>query len=151
MWGRHFTIKTDHQPLKYLLEQKVSTFSQHTWLAQLMMYDFDIMYQKRVENKADDALSRVPSQRLSCMALSCISPTLYQQILQTYEKDEAIQRVVREMQRDPKSHKNFTYEQDQLRRKGRTIVGNDAAIQNQILELFHSSGLGGHSGVHATY
>ena len=58
---RHFIIKTDHQPLKYLLEQKVVTPSQHVWLAQLMAYDFEIMYKKGSENRVADALSRVPS------------------------------------------------------------------------------------------
>ena len=77
--GRHFIIRTDHQPLKYLLEQKVSTPSQHTWLAQLMAYDFEIVYKKGAENRVADALSRVPSQEISCMALSSISPTLYHQ------------------------------------------------------------------------
>ena len=149
--GRHFVIQTDHQPLRYLMEQKVSTPSQHTWLAQLMSYDFEIVYKKGAENRAADALSRTPSQELTCMALSCIEPTLYQQILQTYEADESIQRILKELQADPQSHKNFTYEQEQLRRKGRVVVGNNAALQQQILELFHSSGLGGHSGVHATY
>ena len=31
--GRHFTIRTYHQPLRYLMQQKVSTLSQHMWLA----------------------------------------------------------------------------------------------------------------------
>ena len=79
--GRHFIIKTDHQPLKYLLEQKVVTPSQHVWLAQLMAYDFEIMYKKRSENRVADALSRVPSQELACLALSSISSTLNQQIM----------------------------------------------------------------------
>ena len=59
--GKHFTIKTDHQPLKYLMEQKVSTPSQRTWLAQLMSYDFDIVYKKGAENRVVNVFSRVPS------------------------------------------------------------------------------------------
>ena len=59
--GRHFVIKTNHQPLKYLIEQKVNTLSQHTWLAQLMTYDFEIVYKKKVKNRAADALLRMPS------------------------------------------------------------------------------------------
>ena len=31
------------------------------------------------------------------------------------------------------------------------MVGNDERIQAQILELFHNSGLDGHSRIHATY
>ena len=76
--GRHFVIQIDHQPLRYLMEQKVSTPSQHTWLTQLMSYDFEIVYKKGAKNRAADALSRTPSQELTCMALSCIEPTLYQ-------------------------------------------------------------------------
>ena len=41
--------------------------------------------------------------------------------------------------------------QGQLRRKDRLVVGKDVTLQLQLLELFHSSGLGGHLGIHATY
>lgn len=33
---RHFIIKTDHRSLKYLLEEKILTPLQHTWLAKLL-------------------------------------------------------------------------------------------------------------------
>ena len=94
-----------------------------------MSYDFKIVYKKGAKNRAADAFSRTPSQELTCMALSCIEPTLYQQILQTYEADESIQRILKELQADPQSHKNFTYEHEQLRRKGRVVMGNNTAIQ----------------------
>ena len=77
--GRHFIIRIDHQPLKYMLEQKVSTPSQHTWLAQLMTYDFEVVYKRGKENRATNALSRIPSHELSCTVLSSISSDLYQQ------------------------------------------------------------------------
>ena len=106
--GRHFIIRTDHQPLKYLMERKVSTPSQHTWLAQLMSYDFDIVYKKGRENGVADALSRLPSQEISCMALSSMSPLLYQQVVDSYGEDEGIQKLLQELQQDPTSHKNFS-------------------------------------------
>ena len=95
--GRHFIIRTDRQPLKYLMEQKGSTPSQHKWLAQLMMYDFDIIYKRGNENKVANALSRMPSQQLSCMALSSMSHTLYQQVLNSYENDEHVQKIIAEL------------------------------------------------------
>ena len=149
--GRHFIIRTDHQPLKYLLEQRVTTPSQHIWLGQLMSYDFDIVYKKRSENRAADALSRFPSHEILCLAISSISSTLNQQIFQSYESDAGIKKIITDMQKDPTSHINFIWEDGQLRRKGRLVVGKDPALQSQIMTLFHSSGLGGHSGVHATY
>ncbi|KAJ7946901.1 Ty3/gypsy retrotransposon protein [Quillaja saponaria] len=41
-------------------------------------------------------------------------------------------------------------QQDQLRRKGRLVVGADEVLRKELLELFHSSPGGGHSGMYAT-
>ncbi|KAK4390036.1 Retrovirus-related Pol polyprotein from transposon [Sesamum angolense] len=56
--GRHFTIQTDHQSLKYLLEQRISTSSHQKWLSKLMGYEYTINYKKGKENVVADALSR---------------------------------------------------------------------------------------------
>jgi len=51
---RHpFTIKTDHQSLKFLLEQKIGTPMQQRWVSKLLGYDFLVEYKK-----VADALSR---------------------------------------------------------------------------------------------
>ncbi|XP_071927614.1 uncharacterized protein [Coffea arabica] len=39
--GRHFIIKTDHQSLKYKMEQRVHTPLQQKWIAKLMGYDYE--------------------------------------------------------------------------------------------------------------
>ena len=57
-----------------------------------MSYDFDIVYKKMITNIAADALLKVYSQELTCMALSSISPILFQQILDLYEKDPDCKR-----------------------------------------------------------
>ena len=149
--GRHFTIRTDHQPLKYLLEQKVSTPSQHIWLAQLMAYDFDIIYKRGAENRVADALSRISFSEILCLAVSSVSADLNKQILKSYEKDPGVMKIIKDLEQNPVSHKNFTWEGGQLRRKGRLVVGKDTELQEQILLVYHFSGLGGHSGMHATY
>ena len=107
-----------------------------------MTYDFEVVYKKRKENRATDALLRISSQKLSCMALSSISHVLYQQVLSSYEKEKGIQKVLQDLQQDPQSHKNFTNNQRQLRKSGRMVDGNDEAIQKCILELFHTLGFG---------
>lgn len=40
--GRHFIIKTDHQSLKYLLEQQLHNDSQFKWLSKLIRFDYQI-------------------------------------------------------------------------------------------------------------
>lgn len=56
--GSRFTIRIDHQSLKYLLEQRVDTPAQKKWLTKLMGYDFIVEYRSGRENMAADALSR---------------------------------------------------------------------------------------------
>ncbi|KAJ7961759.1 Ty3/gypsy retrotransposon protein [Quillaja saponaria] len=56
--GKHFTIKTDHQSLKYALEQKECNPVLQKWLSKLMGLDYEIVYRKGKENVAADALSR---------------------------------------------------------------------------------------------
>ncbi|KAJ8631092.1 hypothetical protein MRB53_024415 [Persea americana] len=56
--GRQFTVRTDHQSLKYLWEQCIATTAQQKWLVKLMGYDFVIEYKKGNENSVADALSR---------------------------------------------------------------------------------------------
>jgi hypothetical protein len=50
LWRRHFTIKTDHVSLKYLLARKVSYPSQHIWLAKILGFNYNIEYRKGKEN-----------------------------------------------------------------------------------------------------
>ena len=123
LMGRHFTIRTDHKPLKYLMEQKVTTPSQHLWLSQLMAYDFDITYKQGSENGAADALSRVPSHELLCLAISSVSADLNKQICNSYAGDPGLQKIIKELTQNPASHMNFTWEKGLLRRKGKVVVG----------------------------
>lgn len=40
LWGRRFTVKTDHYSLKYLLDQRLATIPQHHWVGKLLGFDF---------------------------------------------------------------------------------------------------------------
>jgi hypothetical protein len=57
--GNTFTVGTDHQALKFLLEQKIGTPSQQRWLSKLIGYDFIIEYKSGSDNCVADALSRL--------------------------------------------------------------------------------------------
>jgi hypothetical protein len=56
--GHSFVVRTDHQALKFLLEQQVGTSTQQRWLSKLLGYDFVIEYKQGRDNKVADALSR---------------------------------------------------------------------------------------------
>ena len=55
--NHHFVVKTDHQSLKCLLEQRLTTPTQQAWMAKLMQYDYVVQYKQGKENIAADALS----------------------------------------------------------------------------------------------
>lgn len=67
-----FIIKTDHQSLKLLLEQRMTTFLRQKWLSGLLGYDYSIVYKKRVEKRVVDRLSRVFEGTESCNVLSLL-------------------------------------------------------------------------------
>ena len=56
---RKLTIISDQKALKFLLEQREVQPQFQKWLTKLLGYDFEILYQLRLQNKAADALSRM--------------------------------------------------------------------------------------------
>nr|CAB3494457.1 unnamed protein product [Digitaria exilis] len=58
LWGRRFTIRTDHYSLKYLLDQRLTTIPQHHWVGKLLGFDFTVVYKPGATNIVADALSR---------------------------------------------------------------------------------------------
>ena len=67
--GNKFKIKTDHNNLKYFLEQKEFNERQQKWVNKVQAYDFEIEYVKGKNNVVADALSRRPAS-LSLMSIS---------------------------------------------------------------------------------
>jgi len=58
VWGRKFTLYTDHRPLTYIHEQKELPQIITNWKATLLNYDFDCVYRPGLLNVIPDALSR---------------------------------------------------------------------------------------------
>ncbi|XP_039308185.1 uncharacterized protein LOC120358336 [Solenopsis invicta] len=60
LYGRKFTLVTDHQPLTWLHRVKDPTSRLARWRLKLEEYDYDIVYKKGTSNNNADALSRNP-------------------------------------------------------------------------------------------
>jgi hypothetical protein len=61
---RPFIIRTNHCSLKHLLDQRLSTIPQHTWVSKLFGYSFQVQYKAGTQNTASDALSRRDEQEV---------------------------------------------------------------------------------------
>jgi hypothetical protein len=71
--GQRFQIKTDHQSLKYFLEQCISSPEKQKWVTKLFGYDYGIIYKKGKDNVVADKLSRKYEEG-SLFSLSFIVP-----------------------------------------------------------------------------
>ena len=61
LWGApKFLVKTDNNPLTYILTTAKLDATGHRWLAALAAFDFDIQYVPGTSNKDADGLSRIP-------------------------------------------------------------------------------------------
>lgn len=84
--GSKFTVKTDHNSLRYFPEQKELNERQQKWVSKIQAYDFDIEYVKGKNNIVADALSRRPVVR-DCYITSEISTDWRSQLLVEYSKN----------------------------------------------------------------
>jgi hypothetical protein len=80
LMGQRFQIKTDHQSLKYFLEQCISSLEQQKWVTKLFGYDYEIIYKKCKDNMVANALSRKYEDEGSLFSLSFIVPNWLQAI-----------------------------------------------------------------------
>jgi hypothetical protein len=78
--GQCFQIKTDHQSLKYFLEQRISSQEQQKWLTKIFGYDYEIIYKKGKANVVADALSQKYEEEGSLFSLSFIIPDWLQAV-----------------------------------------------------------------------
>lgn len=132
------------------MEQTIHTNSQLLWLTKLMPFDYNIEYKKGIENKVADALSRVTGAELLALVISNTNSDILQAIVDSWVMDIELKTLIERLKVDPTVCKQFTWQQNQLRRKGRLVGGKVYELRRQIMTLWHSSPQGGHSGVEAT-
>nr|XP_027108798.1 uncharacterized protein LOC113728610 [Coffea arabica] len=151
--GYHFIIKTDHQSLRYLLDQKLTTALQHKWFTKLLGLDYEIQYKKGVENKVADALSRLYEKGQphitttgSCLALTTVKPNWILELQGSYLSDDHCKDIISQLLLDPSSHPGYEWNSDLLKYNGRIYVGSTNGLRARIIQALHSSAIGGHSG-----
>ncbi|GKA27304.1 transposon ty3-I gag-pol polyprotein [Tanacetum coccineum] len=133
---RRFKIKTNHISLKYLMDQRMSTPTQLKWLPKLMGFDFAIVYKKGVDNVIADALSRLhnPVALLSIIGTTTVTTDLYNRIVDSWEQDQTLKALISKLKLSSNTHGYYTWHNQQLRRKGKLMVGNNEAVRTELLQ-----------------
>ena len=58
LFGKTFTVRTDNNPLTYMLKSAKLDAAGNRWVAALNDYNFDIIYRSGIHNTDADGLSR---------------------------------------------------------------------------------------------
>ena len=154
--GRSFVIKTDHQSLKYLLEQKIGTPAQQKWITKLLGYAFIVEYKHGKENLVANALSRREATGdvdVACgkegtlCIISFPTPNWLDDLKASYITDPTIQQTIQALKSGQNVPVGFTICNDFLFYKGRLFLGSSPqTLKTLVLQQIHDSPLGGHSG-----
>ena len=126
--GNHFIIRTDHQSLKHLLDQRLNTAIQHKWMTKLLGLDYKIEYKKGVDNQVANALSRrhtaVRQEELGfCVAIIFVQPGWMEELQKSYEGDIQSQDIMSQLTLDPNSHADYILLDGILKYQGKIYVG----------------------------
>lgn len=145
MLGQKFVVISDQKALKFLLEQREVQPQFQKWLVKLLGYEFKILYQLGLNKKAANALSRIPPR----VELRILPPPALLDISVMQKKVEAnkvLQEIVERLKQDPSNVPKFSCEHGRLLYKGRLVLSSSSSLIPSLLQTYHDSMMGGHSG-----
>jgi hypothetical protein len=143
-----FIIKTDHKSLCCLEDQVLHTELQRKAMTKLIGLQYKFQYNKGVDNTPADSLSRIGHV---FHAISVVQPTWMQEVVNSYVVDPTAQQLLRELAVSGHNAQGYTMQDGLIYFHGKVWVGANVGLQTKIITAFHSSALGGHSGIQVTY
>ena len=140
LYGRRFTVYTDHKPLEWLMNIKEPTGRLMRWSLLLQEYDIAIGYRPGKMNQNADSLSRAPLNHIA----TPVSLGRHK-FKEEQEKDEYCQRVRRTLEKKG-SRSNFIIRDDGLigTSDGRVLV--PLSLRLNVLRRLHDHKLAAHLG-----
>jgi hypothetical protein len=88
---------------------------------------------------------------MTIQACSAVQPTWMQEVLNSYATDPAAQSRLTQLAIASPDEHGYELSQGIIRFQGRVWIGANAALQTKLIAALHSSAVGGHSGIQATY
>jgi hypothetical protein len=150
--GRHFKVKTDHDSLKYFLEQRLSLEEQQKWVTKILGYGFEILYKKGKKNVVVDALSRKDEDVEAFLyAISINQPDWIIEVRDEWKNNKKVWTLIERLQQDSSASDTFTWKNYSLWYKDRLYFCKNSQLKQKVLLELHTSPVGGHSGFLKTY
>jgi hypothetical protein len=145
-----FVIHTDHCSLAHLEDQRLHTPWQQKVFTKLLGLQFKIKYKKGADNRVADALSRHPQPTESLLAISQLYPAWISDISSLYQQHPDAKELLTRLAITSSADDKYVLRDGLIRYKGRMWLPADAAFTAKIISAFHTSPMGGHSGVPVT-
>ena len=150
LWGRRFTVKTDHYSLKYLLDQRLATIPQHHWVGKLLGFDFVVEYKPGAQNTVADALSRRDTdcdvEAGAVLALSAPRFDFFDRLRHAQQTEPALVALRDEVTAGTRAEP-WAVRDGLLTYGGRIYIGSDSPLVQELLAAVHEDG---HEGVQRT-
>lgn len=123
IYGRHFTVYTDHRPLVHVFTRKTKSVRMSHWAYELSHFQFKIFYKQGVQHKVPD----MPSRSIGQIDLADVDPTAMRE---EQLKDSLLIEII-----------EYLEEKNMLKRKI-TLALHEFSLQNGV--LYHICELPGH-------
>lgn len=143
-------IKTDHEALKYFMEQKLTTILQQKWLSKMLGFDYVISYKKGRDNVAADALSRVYENKIECAGTLVNNLGWKEELRTSLEGGTEVSDLMAQLSITGTLPEEYDIKCNTLMKDGKYYVGSGQELRKKITMTLHDSSEGGHSGVTAT-
>jgi hypothetical protein len=128
------------------MTQVIQTPEQQFYLAKLLGYSYDIVYKPGAQNRVAYALSRI-----HCLALSISHADFITKLKEQLTQDSEFQQLLTKVQGQPQDYKDFQVMNGLVFFKGKLFLPKTSPLRLTLLEEFHASPVGGHSGIHRTF
>ncbi|XP_073358271.1 uncharacterized protein [Aegilops tauschii subsp. strangulata] len=84
-------------------------------------------------------------------AISTSQPVWIQEVLNSYSVDPVAQDMLQKLALDTKACPGFTLQEGILKNNDKIWIGANVGLQTRLIQAFHSTPVGGHSGILPTY
>ena len=170
LYGKPFTLITDHRPLKWLIEHQHTSPRLTRWGLLLQEYDITIIHTPGKDNKVADALSRMPCSRVGAILRSKKTPKATNtkhinvtylptdtknkdRLLRDQNNDVIISDIIDRIKSNSLVNPRYYLEDGILFRKSgrfRQLVVPEA-MRSELLESYHDDIFGAHLGTKKNY